>query len=61
MGVGKPSDESEGARHRVLLFVFATEGNASSAACAVIAPSHNAPTVILLINYSGPANERASE
>lgn len=61
MGVGEPCDESEGACHRVLLFVFATEGNASAAACAVIAPSHNAPTVVLLINYSGPANERASE
>lgn len=26
MGVGKPSDESEGARHRELVFVFATAG-----------------------------------
>lgn len=53
---------AKGTRHRVLLlFVFATEGNASSAACAVIAAWHNAPTVVALINYSGPANERASE
>lgn len=35
-------------------------GNASSAACAVIAPWHNAPTVVPLINYSGPASEGAT-
>lgn len=33
---------------------------ASSAACAVTAPSHNALTVVLLINYSG-LKERAKE